>query len=684
MKQFTTISLIGVACVVFLASGTTVLFPACSQGSAWLNTVEWKDLDYNKLPGPEEYPEAAAIVLLDEGTMEIYGSGEVRMSTFERHRIVKVLSQAGQHYANVVIPYSTGMDIENIQGRTISPDGTITPVKDADIFDVSLYPNYIFFSDQRARLFTLPAVENGSVLEYRYRLRVSGHTFWHSWNFQDRVPTLLSRFTLLGPAEYPITPKLYGISIIPAGTRVPAGFKQSTVWEARDVPHLQTEFGMPATREVEARLAIAPLGFVTWNDVAKWYNGLAAPRSTAGPRIKAVVARITADAPNDRAKLRRIFEWVQQQVRYMAVEIGIGGYQPHGAEDVCTKLYGDCKDMSTLLCSMGHEAGIDIRQALVSTWQNGKPDTTLATPLQFNHAIAYAPSVDGGIWMDATEKWCRFGELPWFDQGLSVLLVDKEGTGRIVTTPRTNAGENLSREIWDVRLDSTGGALVRGETSFTGLRAIEERNDISDLNATDRRRWMENYLARRCPGALLDSVHVEGLHPVGETLRMQYVFRTSMFAVRGGSGLVMHPGRISALGLSEYFRSPSRALPVRFRFGTREELALTVHLPQGWGVGAPELADSLKSEFGAAYWTCRTEGPVLRWHSGHTFTGDEIPSARFVQFQAFLDAMQYRDMKGIAVERRREDPGEKANEDTQKKVKRGDPRGDFLVEDEPH
>jgi hypothetical protein len=634
-----------------ILAGISVFLQSCSTGSSWMNRVEWKDLDLHRLPGNKEYPDAGAIVLLDEGTMEIIGSGELRTSVFDRHRIVRVLTPAGQRYANVVIQYGSGTDVESIQARTITPDGKITPVQDSDIFDVSLYPNYIFFSDQRARLFTFPAVENGSVLEYRYRVRMAGHMLWHAWNFQDRSPTLTSRFTLVCPAEYAVKSKLYGISIEPKGTKVPAGFKQTTVWEAREIPPMPVEFGMPAEREVEARLAIAPLGFQTWDDVAKWYNDLAKPRATAGPRIAGMVAQLTEGVTDDRTKLRRIFEWVQQQVRYMAVEIGIGGYQPHAAEDVCTKQYGDCKDMTTLLCSMAHQAGIDVRQALVSTWQNGKPDTVFASPLQFNHAIAYAPSIGGGLWMDATEKGSPFGELPWYDQGLPVLLIEKDGKGTIVTTPRTLSAGNRSMDQWDIRLDSTGGAFVRGTSWFAGSPAAEQRDDISDVIPSDRRRWMESYLARRCPGAMLDSMRFEGLSPEHDTLQAYYQFRTSMFAVKRGASLFIHPGWVSASGLSEYFRSRSRVLPVRFRYGTASELFLRVHLPDGWSMIAPEPSDSIHSLFGTAHWSSQMRGSELTWRSGYSFEGGDIAPERFSEFRKFLDAMQVGDMREIEVGR---------------------------------
>src|SRR5512146_1872850 len=120
MKKPTLTGLLRSIPLALLVTGASLLSLSCSSGSAWINTVDWKELDLRHLPGTAEYPEAEAIVLEDEGTLETIGSGELRMSVFERHRIVRVLTSAGQHYANVVIPYGTGTDVENIQARTIA------------------------------------------------------------------------------------------------------------------------------------------------------------------------------------------------------------------------------------------------------------------------------------------------------------------------------------------------------------------------------------------------------------------------------------------------------------------------------------------------------------------------------------------------------------------------------------
>ncbi len=167
--------------------------------SNWSTRVSWPDIDASHIPHQRDFPDAGAVILLDEGSMEILGGGGLALSVFEQHRVVKIFNPSGHRFAYVVIPYGSGTDVAGIQARTIDPDGKITVLNENNIFDVSLYPNFIFFSDQRARLFTLPGIVDGSIVEYRYRLSFPQHMFWHSWVFQDDVPTLLSRFSLLKP-----------------------------------------------------------------------------------------------------------------------------------------------------------------------------------------------------------------------------------------------------------------------------------------------------------------------------------------------------------------------------------------------------------------------------------------------------------------------------------------------------
>jgi len=346
---------------------------------------------------------------------------------------------------------------------------------------------------------------------------------------------------------------------------------------------------MPPGSEHIARLALAPLGIETWEDVAEWFRKLAEPQIKAGKGVKELASTFTRGVENEEDKLRIIYEWVRDNIRYVAVDIGIGGYQPHPAEVVLKNRYGDCKDMTTLLCSLAREAGLEAYEVIVSTWQQGIPDTSLPSPFQFNHVIAYCPSVGAsGVWMDATEKGCPFGKLPWYDQGLPVLVVGKEGEAEIITTPRVSPDSNCVLLDWEADLQSTGAATVQGKTRLWGAIAAELREDLYHGSPEARQQWLETYLATRCSGVKLDSFKIMGLYPVSDPLTISYAFHTNNFAIPKAEEMAFRPGSILASDLPDYFRSPKRVHPIRFKFGLQTELNLTVKLPRDYIVNTTD------------------------------------------------------------------------------------------------
>ena len=616
------------------------LAASCARESDWVTRVDWQDIDSAHLPSQADYPEADAAILLDEGQTEIFGGSELGFTTFERHSIVRILNSRGQRFGNVVIPYGAGSRVVDIQARTIAPDGKITLLDKRNIFDSNLFPSFILFSDERAKIFTLPALDDGVVVEYRYQITIPNRMFWHSWRFQSDVPTLRSRFTLIKPSEWEVKYRTYGIHVEPSVVKTPEGFKSTHRWELRNVPPLRAEVMMPPYAECGARLALAPAGFKAWVDVSKWYSDLSAPRMKAGSDLQTLAARLVQGATSDKEKLRRLYEWVRDKIRYVAVEIDIGGFQPHFANDVYVNRYGDCKDMATILCALGKESGLDMRQVLISTRQNGEPDTSLASPLQFNHAIAYCPSIDGGIWLDATEKGCPFGELPWYDQDLPVLVVGAHGEAELLRTPRSLAVNNCRITNWQATLDTSGDARVNGVSVFTGAYAIETRDGFLNSSPYEARLQLETWLAKRCDGVRLDSFVVVNSLPPNDSLRIEYTFEAKRMGVRQPDGLAMRPGAIGTPELQMYFRTPHRTHPVRFNYGMRRELNLRVSPPLGWTMRDGKGSDSIGTAFGSAGWNWQQAGEDLSYHSYYQIDGDDIPPESYPAWQSFLDRLQ--------------------------------------------
>jgi hypothetical protein len=633
-----------------LAAALSLLSASCgTTGGKWESEVAWTDVSPSTLPSADQYPEDGAVIVLDEGRMEVLGSVELGFSSFETHRIVKIFDMRGERFANVVVSYSEGSSVEDIEARTISPSGRISVLDPDDVYDASLYPNFVFFSDRRAKLFTLPAVEPGAILEYRYRIVIRDRTLWHSWTFQHEVPTLRSRFTLVKPGEWPLNYRTYGIDVRPRDVKVPQGFKSTTVWEANDIPPVRNEFAMPPYRDVVAYLALAPVGFNTWADVARWYHALSDPRMAPGPEVERQTREILAGLDDDRSRLRALFTWVRDRVRYLAVEIGLGGFQPRPADGICSNRYGDCKDMVTVLCAMGRAAGIPIFQALISTRQNGVPDTTLASPLHFNHVIAYAPTVDGGVWMDATEKGCAFGDLPWYDQGLPALVVGERGTGTLHVTPADSVDENAESLQWQVALAADGGAHITGLWTMTGAPASDIREELQLASPYERRQWLERVLAGQLSGVRLDTFSIAGMVPEDGAVKIAYTCAARSFGTFTDSLLLLRPGRFAMSALPDHFRAAPRRHPVQIRYGHRRDLRMRVALPHAYGRMRPAGVDSVGSAFGSSRVRLTLTGRQLFFEGSYRVSGEPVPPSLYHEFQAFLDTLRGQDEREVVL-----------------------------------
>jgi len=625
--------------LVFTLLAAVYLY-SCS-GSEWAWRVNWPDVDNANLPTEADYPGASAVILLDEGSVEVRTLSETAFSIYERHTIIKIFNSRGFRYANIAVPYGTNSEVDEIEARTIGPDGRITVLNPDKIYDVNLYPNFVFYSDQRAKIFTLPAITEGSIIEYRYQVTINSRTYGSHWRFQSELPVVKSRFKLLKQSDWEIDYRMHGDVPEPTISNLPAGFKQSMIWEAGPLPGIKSEVFMPPLTETGTRLTIAPFGISSWAELSSWYYKLVKENMDKRGELGELADSLTAHLVNDREKLRAIFEWTRDKVRYIAVEVGIGGYQPSPAEEVLYGRYGDCKDMTTLLCALADEIDIPVYQALISTRQNGIPDTTLPAATQFNHVIAYAPFTgESGLWMDATDKSCGFGALPWYDQDVPVLLITPEGNGKIVQTPSSDTSDNSTVMAWDVDLDANGAAIIDAEVTYKGIIANELRHQIRALSPSDQLEWLEIYLEELSPGASVDSFHIEDLENPDAPLRIMFNFRNNGFARVIQGMMIIEPGITVNENLHTLFQSKKRLHPVRIQIPRKSTIDLFIDLPDNWYPVRDKNSIREDTVFGSCLLSWETREKNL--HIGITLTtpAQEIIPSSYKEFIGYLESIR--------------------------------------------
>jgi hypothetical protein len=615
--------------------------------------ADWDKFDDSDLPDQEDYPDAGAVILFDEGVVEIADGGDIDFTYFERHRVVKIFNTSGYSYANVSIGYNESSDVEMIEARTISADGKITVLDDENIYDITLYPRFVFFSDQRAKIFTFPAVDEGCILEYKYRIAMSGNTLMHSWYFQNNSPTELSRFSLKTPSLWTIDHKLYNIDIESTLSQIPSTERTIRTWEARDIKEFPAEIAMPPAKNIAARIEIYPLGFNSWADVAKWYSTLSESQMIVDDEIRETALRLTIDTDDEQEKVRRLFEWVRDRVRYVAVSIGIGGFKPHSSDDILMNRYGDCKDMTTLFCSIARAIDIPVQQVLISTHPNGTVDTSLVSPFQFNHVIAYYPiDADSGLWLDATKKGSPFGAVPWYNQNRLAFIVDQEGNGRFKRTPSDLAYENRITMEWNIDLGENLTAEVNGRNIYNGAPATDMRQSLMNFNDSQSRKWVEGYLSTRCSGVNLQSFSISNVDTVQDPLTINYTFNSDLLASQSENMAIIDPSAILLMELPELFRSKLRNVPIEFRHGTSYQLKLSINIPDSWEIPTPVRNDSVLSDYGKTFWKWqKNENGFIVEHE-FSLPGTPVPEDLYADYRDFLEAVNEQDNVPVVLVRK--------------------------------
>ena len=192
--------------------------------------------------------------------------------------------------------------------------------------------------------------------------------------------------------------------------------------------------------------------------------------------IKEKVAQLTAGAPTTLDKIRALTEFMQRQIRYVAIEIGIGGMQPHPASTVFQYKYGDCKDKATLLITMLHEIGVQ-SYYVVAQAERGIVRPDFPSPSSFNHMIVairlpddvksetlYAvfkhPTLGPLLIFDPTDEYTPLGYIPSYEQENYGLLITPQG-GELIALPLLPSTTNRLIRTGKLSLSEIGRASCR-------------------------------------------------------------------------------------------------------------------------------------------------------------------------------------------------------------------------------
>ncbi len=474
------------------------------------------------------------------------------------------------------------------------------------------------------------------------------------WNFQDTVPVREASYNLQLPIgwSYRVT-WLNHAEVSPL-----AGSANDWHWTLENLPAVRVEPRMPPLAGVAGRMylnMLAPPGqrrnMQTWSDVGSWYADLARGRRDASPKLKQKVAELTAAAPTLQAKMQALAAFVQGDIRYVAIELGLGGYQPHAAADVLSHEYGDCKDKATLLGAMLEQIGVPSYPVIINAARGVVARTTPPTIYAFNHvilAVALPADLDDPL-IEATFSHAKLGRLLFYDptnpvtpfgslsgslQGNFGLLVTPDG-GELVQLPAMSPIANGITRTATLTLDESG--TLRGDVREVRLgdRAAEQRFAVRSAKTdTDRIRPIEKLLSASLSSYEITKASVVNLPTSARAFEWRYSLEASQYGKTGGDVLLVRTRVIGVKSSALLETKEPREHPIEFDEPERDLDVFEITLPAGYQVDS--LPESVDVDEGFAAYHSKTQlmGHTLRYTRSYEIDELSVPVDRAPDLRA--------------------------------------------------
>ena len=641
--------------LVFAAAALSAQAPKITQQG---DPSVKSDTIYKLAVKAAEHPDEDAVFLLDDGVVRLEADGR---GTTTFRQVVQILKPAAvENYNEFSFGYAPGHERFTLNWiRVIGADGTVisngpSHVQDSDVPAQMGDPVY---SDRKVKRLSLSGVAPGTIIDYSYTREelkpfLPGD-FFQSWSVSTGLTVRRSRFIVDVPAS--LQPRLHERNLNFPRKTVEAAGRRVYTWVAADVPRLKGEPYAADSNDVVMQVALSSP--ITWSDVGKWYAKNARDRYALGSIAKVKLDQVVKDARSRDDSIKAVHRWVAQDIRYVSIALGMGGYQPRSPDTVVVSGFGDCKDKATLFVASLNKLGIPAFPVLLNS--TGVAYRELATIEQLDHAIAAVKTPSGYLFTDLTSEFTPYGELPYDEQGELALVVHPDGATEEVQLPRTGPSDNTSVVRITGVLSEAGVFNGRYEEEDKGAMQYGLRSAFENpLDSAAKANIVNSIASKYFDGAEGDSLTgFEGKNLAAAT-RVSLLIKNGKATSSAGdneiftiplgnmSGMV---GAAKQLETATERRFPIDAMNI---FGNRTAtVEFRMKMPAGWKAQLPSGVNAT-SPFGSYISEYAQEGNELRITRRTTGARGIFEPSKSKDVAAWFRAMAKDDAKLIVISKK--------------------------------
>lgn len=555
---------------------------------------------------------ADAVLRYDESTFIVKAPGEAVRRV---RQVITILNEKAEAKAKLDVPYDKFSKVTDIEGTLFDAAGKpVKRLRRAEISDIA-YGDDNYQDDTRRKVAIFSRqLDYPYTVEFRYEYVTRNMMDYPVWAPQDdeRLSVVQSRFRVELPANLPFRYKAVNQPRPPVLSKSVAGSSEVVgySWQADTLRAVESEPLSPSFEESVPVVYTAPSRFDvqaysgtfdSWKDVGTFYYTLNKGRDQLPETVRKEVQQLAAGEKTTAGKVAKIYAYLQRQVRYISIQLGIGGWQTIEASRVAQTRYGDCKALTNYTKAMLAAVGIPSFEALVRAGSDRSAIRTDLPGFQFNHVFLCVPNAGqtptDTLWLECTSQHSPAGYLSDFTGGRTVLLVTPEG-GKLAHTPAYHPEQNRQQRQVAVTLAPDGGATAQVRTRYTGLQQDPYSAVLHSLNHEQQRDWLIHH--SDLPSLDLKQfslTETPGPIPgVTETLTLT----TRRWASPSGTRLFLPLNLLSTVSTAPVLSRPRRQpLVLSYHYNYEDSDTVTYTLPDGY---APEFALApirIDSKFGS-------------------------------------------------------------------------------------
>ena len=586
---------------------------------------------------------------------EVKGPGKQILKV---HYLVTILNEKANKLAGIALPYNKKFNnVAAFDMKVYDADGKLLKkYHKGDMYDHAAEDDESIITDDRVLELGHPIVNYPTSIEISFELDQSSLIGLGEWHIQDEEQSVQnSYYTLSIKSDAGFRYLCKNTMLKPQKTET--SYKTNYLWQAHNLKAIKLEEGAVPWRVLPSiRFAANKFDFYgiegdisTWESYGKWQKALNADVCSLSPEREAEIRRMTDTIKTDKEKAKFLYKYMQQNMRYVSIQLGIGGLKPFPATFVDQKKYGDCKALTNYMSALLKAVNIPSYYAKINAGRNEEP-ADFSFPYDYSdHIILCVPFKGDTTWLECTSATQVFGRLGSFTENRSALLITEDG-GKLVRTPKSADQDNQFNSETHMVLNADGGAKAQIKIASTGDIRDFFVEHLPQLNADQQKEAILRSFDIRQPAAFdfKPGNDIDGVKEVD--LNLDY---DKYCDIKAGNKLFYHPYVLT------YWDMTVPALEKRktdyyWPFPMQESSVTVIDLPAGFEVETLPVNQTLKfscSSYNVKYSYDAAKNQVT-CTAKFNLTNQVIPAEKYTEMQQYLDAIAKAQNKKLVIRRK--------------------------------